>query len=187
MPTIVAIRHKFAALPEEVQSYLRELQPLLDAADLDLSLAYLFMVIEQGRYRSMKCILVRNLKCMTSVVDEELKSRAFSRKSFRSSIKSLIGVDLSSGAFKALERAENIRDTIFHGRSASDSRKREAIFDCIRFIEAFGEKVKAKTGKNPFATLQGLTSRIRPLTKAQSIWIIKGVFSVNGVESLSQT
>lgn len=187
MPTIVAIRHQFAALPAEVQTYLRELQPLLDAADLDLSLAYLFMVIEQGRYRSMKCILVRNLKCMTSVVDDELKARAFSRKSFRSSIKSLIGVDISKSDYKALERAEGIRDTIFHGRSASDADKRNAISDCLKFIDVFGEKVKTKTGKNPFATLQGLTSRIKPVDRTQSIWILKGVLAVNGVEPLSES
>ncbi|MDR9483808.1 MULTISPECIES: hypothetical protein [Sediminimonas] len=187
MPTIVAIRHQFAALPEEVQTHLRGLGPLLGDADLDLSLAYLFMVIEQGRYRSMKCILVRNMKCMTSVVDEELKSRAFSRKSFRASIKSLIGLDISSGDYRALERAEGIRDTIFHGRSASDADKRNAISNCLRFIEVFGDKIREETGKNPFATLRGLTSRIRPVSRPQSHWILKGVLAVNGVAAISET
>ena len=184
MPTIVAIRHQFAALPEEVRTHLRELQPLLDAADLDLSLAYLFMIVEQGRYRAMKCILVRNLKCMTSLVDDELKARAFSRKSFRASMKSLIGVDISTGDYRAIERAEGIRDTIFHGRDASAAEKRQAISDCLKFIEVFGNKLKTKTGKNPFATLKGLTSRIKPLDRSQSNWILKGVFAVNGIEAL---
>lgn len=187
MPTIVAIRHQFAALPQDVRTYLRELQPLLDAADLDLSLAYLFMVIEQGRYRSMKCILVRNMKCMTSVVDDQLKVRAFTRKSFRSSIKSLIGVDISKGDYKSLEHAERVRDTIFHGRSASDTNKRNAISNCLTFINVFGSSVKDKTGKNPFATLQGLTSRIKPVNREQSIWILRGILEVNGVALLSDT
>jgi len=187
MPTIVAIRHQFAALPNEVQTYLSELKPLLDAADLDMSLAYLFMVIEQGRYRSMKCILVRNLKCMTSAVDEELQKRAFSRKSFRLSIKSLIGVDVSKGKFSSLTEAEKIRDTIFHGRKASDEDKRNAISNCLTFIKVFGNKVKEKTGKNPFATLRGLTSRIKPLNRSQTSWILKGVMAVNGVETIAES
>lgn len=187
MPTIVAIRHEFAALPEDVKAHLRELEPLLQAADLNLSLALLFLLIEQGRYRAMKCILVRNLKCMTSVVDDELNARAFSRKSFRSSIRSLIGIDISKGDYRALENAEAIRDKIFHGRGASDAEKREAISNCIKFIDVFGAKVKGKTGKNPFATLRGLTSRIKPVSRAQSNWILKGVLSVNGVDAISET
>ncbi|MGS4983014.1 hypothetical protein SAMN05444149_102422 [Pseudosulfitobacter pseudonitzschiae] len=186
MPTIVAIRHQFTALPEEVKTHLSGLQPLLDAADLDLSLAYLFMVIEQGRYRSLKCILVRNLKCMTSVVDAELERRSFTRTSFRATIKSLIGIDLASADYRALENAETVRDTIFHGRSASDAKKREAIENSLKFIAKFGAKVKQKTGKNPFATLKGLTSRIRPVDRDQSIWIVRGVFAINNVQKISE-
>jgi hypothetical protein len=187
MPTIVAIRHQFAALPEEVRAYLRKLGPLLDEAELGLSLAFLFMIIEQGRYRSMKCILVRNLKCDTKVVDEELKTREFSRKSFHASIKSLIGVDISKGDYKTLELAENIRDTIFHGRDATAEQKREAISYCLKFIDKFGSKVKSRTGKNPFSGLKGLTARIRPISEAQSIWILRGVFEINGVGKLSDS
>jgi hypothetical protein len=117
-------------------------------------------------------------------VDEELKERAFSRKSFRLSIKSLIGIDISSGDYRSLELAEAVRDTIFHGRITSDEKKREAISNCLKFIQAFGEKIRLETGKNPFSSLKGLTSRIRPLERTQSRWIIKGILAVNGVEKV---
>jgi hypothetical protein len=123
---------------------------------------------------------------MTSLVERELQGRSFTRKSFRDSIYSLTGIDISKGDYTALERAERVRDTIFHGRRATDADKREAISNCLTFIGLFGEIVRQKTGKNPFATLRGLTSRIKPLDRAQSNWILKGVFAVNGVAKITE-
>ena len=184
MPTIPAIRHQYRALPDDVQSHLGKLPDLLEGRDLDLILAYLFMMIEQGRYRSIKCVLIRTFKCKTSVVDDLLADRAFSRSSFRSCIKSIAGIDVSSGEMKVLSNAEEVRDTIMHGRKASDDRKRQAIFDCLTFIHHFGEKIRKKTTKNPFATLQGLAGNAKPLSEPQSRWIVRGILEVNKVDKI---
>ena len=184
-PTLPAIRRQFSDLPDEVRNHLRKLEPLLENGELDLSLAYLFMAIEQGRYRTMKCVLIRNLRCKTSCVDELLKERSFTRKSFREAVKATVGIDIYRGMYKPLGEAELIRDTIMHGRVADSRIKRQAIHDCLLFIERFGAKISSKTGKNPFGNLQGLTSRIKPLTNDQSIWIIRGVLEVSGVGRLS--
>lgn len=186
MPTLPALRRQYSDLPSEVRSHLSSLEALLRDGHLSLALAYLFMKIEQGRYRSMKCIFVRQLKCQTAVVDELLMERAFSRKSFRTAIKSLIGVDLTKGDYQSLQRAEGVRDVIFHGRNTSADRMREAISECMAFVSAFGTKVNEETGKNPFGDLRGLTSRIRPVTRAQSIWIVRGVLDVSGVDRLQK-
>ncbi|MGB3409016.1 MAG: hypothetical protein WBA67_16160 [Jannaschia sp.] len=177
MPGIVVLRRQFGELPEEVRGHLSKLGPLLDSSELELALAYLFMKIEQGRYRTIKCFLIRRLKCQASIIDGILKNKQLTRKSFRKTVQELSAANFSEASFDRLDEAEKVRDAQIHGRPPSQESLRGAICDAMAFVRIFGEDVRNETNKNPFGNLQGLSSRIRTLTSIQSEWIIRGVLA----------
>jgi hypothetical protein len=186
MPTIVAIKKQFGDLPDEVQNHLKDFRFLLEKPSLEAALAYLFMMIEQGRYRAIKCVLVRKLKCDSSIIDKMLADQQLTRKSFGAIIKKLVSVDLSKGDFASLGKAESVRERAIHGRKPSQADLRQALSDGLKFISAFGQAIRKKTEKNPFGNLQGLTSRSKMLNKDQTKWIVLGVLcnseTANGKE-----
>ena len=175
MSGIVALRNQFDEMPEEVRNHFGKLRPLLENSDLEIALAYIFMMVEQGRYRAIKCVLVRNLRCGGFLVDSSFKSFQFQRKTFREAFKVLLDIDVSREPFNVLENAEATRDKVFHGRRPKDAELREAISSALKFVHEFGEKIRKETGKNPFGDLRGLSSRIKMLPNDQARWIIDGV------------
>ncbi len=175
MPSIVAIRKQFDALPDEVKSHFGKLRELLENPHLEIALAYIFMLLEQGRYRAVKCILVRNLKCPGRLIDSMYKDYEFQRRTFQKTIKDLVDIDLGDAQFSGLTEAEATRDKLFHGRKPPDDALREAISKTMSFVTVFGSEIQKKTGKNPFGDLRGLSSRTKMLSPEQARWIIKGV------------
>lgn len=175
MPSIVAIRKQFDALPDEVKSHFGKLRELLENAHLEIALAYIFLLLEQGRYRALKCILVRELHCSAKLVDAMYKDYEFQRKTFQKTIKDLVNIDLQSPPFVGLEASEVVRDKLFHGRRPKDEELRDAISRALEFVANFGAAIQNKTGKNPFGDLRGLSSRMKMLSGDQARWIIKGV------------
>jgi hypothetical protein len=172
---IVALRRQLASLPDEVKNHFWKLEALLDDNHLEIALAYIFMLLEQGRYRTIKTILVRKLRCPAVLVDSMYRAHRFKRETFAKSVNDLIQVDLNAGQFASLSRAEEVRDSIFHGRRPADEQLRVAISNALQFVSDFGEAVRLETGKNPFGDLRGLTSRLQMLNNTQASWIIKGV------------
>lgn len=177
MPGIVALRRQYTDLPEDVKSYLPKLRSLLEQSDLELALAYLFMKIEQGRYRAIKCFLIRILKCKAQIIDGILENKQLTRKSFRKTIFELTADGFSEASFTRLDQAEAVRDAQIHGRPPSSENLRKAICDAMAFIQIFGDDVRRETSKNPFGNLQGLSSRIKVLSGKQSEWIVRGVLA----------
>ena len=175
MPGIVALRRQFDALPDEVQNHFSKLRELLENAHLEIALAYIFMLLEQGRYRAVKCILVRNLRCPSNLIDDMYKDYEFQRRTFLKTINDLVNVDLKNAPYNLLEQAEAVRDKTFHGRKPSDDVLRQAISNALTFVVNFGSVIQTKTGKNPFGDLRGLASRLKMITNDQAKWIIKGV------------
>ncbi len=175
MVGIVALRRQFSELPGEVRNHFRKLQPLLDNSDLDIALAYVFMLIEQGRYRAIKCVLVRKLRCSGTLVDNMFRDYQFQRKTFRTAFVQLVGIDIGRDPYNVLKQAESVRDKVFHGRMPQDADLRQALASALTFVGLFGERIRDETGKNPFGDLRGLSSRMKMLPNNQARWIIDGV------------
>ena len=175
MPGIVALRKQYGELPEEVRNYFWKLESLLEDAELEIALAYLFMRLEQGRYRTVKCVLVRMMRCPAKLVDDSFKDFTFQRPTFRRLVKELIDVDIEQPPYSSLSSAEVVRDKLIHGRATTSEQLREALASGFSFVKAFGEVMKNKTGKNPFGNLKGLSSKTKMHPESQARWIIKGV------------
>lgn len=172
----LGLQKQFEELPAETKGYLRKLESLLDGANkYDIALAYVFMKLEEGHHRALKCGLVRLHKCRSSKADEALQKQHFTRPYFRTVFNNVIGKKVPKAALEALARAEATRDKQIHGKAVSGSELRDGISDAIEYISAIGEFVEKRTGKNPFGDLRGLAGRTKLLDATTSYWVLKGV------------
>lgn len=170
------LQKQFQELPTETKSYLGKLETLLEGADkYDIALAYVFMKLEEGHHRALKCGLVRLHKCSSSKVDEALQKQHFTRPYFRTVFNNVIGKKIPRTALNALNSAEAIRDKQIHGKTVGGADLRQGISDAITYVSDLGEFVEKRTGKNPFGDLRGLAGRAKLLDATTSYWVLKGV------------
>lgn len=163
-------------MPEETRAYLSRLENLLAGSqDFDVALAYVFMKLEEGNHRALKCGLVRLLKCDSAKTDEALSQQHFTRPYFRTVFKNVLGKPLPKEALEALEAAEKTRDRLIHGKGVGAATLREAISQALIYIEIMGDFVKERTQKNPCGDLRGLKGRAILLEPVPSYWVLKGV------------
>ncbi|WP_139307547.1 hypothetical protein [Rhodovulum sp. ES.010] len=171
-----ALKKQFDELSADTKSYLHKLEGLLAGSDkYDIALAYIFMKLEEGHHRALKCGLIRRHKCNSAKADEALEQQHFTREYFRKVFKNVLGKDIPSAAREKLASAEGIRDKQIHGKSVSDADLRQGISDALTYISNLGEFVKEKTNKNPFGDLRGLAGKTQLLDEATSYWLLKGV------------
>ncbi|MEL6619284.1 MAG: hypothetical protein AAFP16_10440 [Pseudomonadota bacterium] len=170
------LRKQYDNLPEAVRTYLGHLDGLLDGSDrYEIALAYIFMKLEEGHHRALKCGLVRLHKCNSAKVDEALQEQHFVRKSFKTIFKNVIGKPIQKAAADKLVSAEAVRDKQIHGKTVTSSDLRQAISDALFYIEAMGNQIDQRTGKNPFGDLRGLAGKTKLLDATTSYWILRGV------------
>ena len=161
--------------PKHVREYFPYLQGLLEDYPLDVSISYLFGMVELAQNKSLYCAMVK-----LHHVDKELAKKAVDlqpiyRDDFRQFYEAIFGKKPKVMTFKKLGEAEAIRDRIVHGKQASERDKRKAIVDIIEFAELFNDDVNEIAGFQPFGDLRGFKGRGQPLSKPTSRWILKGM------------
>jgi hypothetical protein len=180
---MVALKKHFEALPDASKKYLSKLEALLRSADnLELAIAYCAMKLEEGNHRALKCGLVRIHSCDSSKVDEALSMQHFTVSSFEEIFKAVLGSTLPVSAKSALERYQEERNKLIHGKGAKPEEMRSGIRDAMTYMSELGAFVFEKTKKNPFGDLRGLKGRKELLPVSSTHWMLKG-FGFNEVKS----
>ena len=161
--------------PGRVSGYFPHLPGLLKDYPLDVSISYLFGLVELAQNNSLYCGMVK-----LHHVDKELARKAIDlhpiyRPDFRHFYEAIFGRKPKATTFVKLEEAEAIRDRIVHGKQASESDKRKAIVDIIEFAERFNDDVNEAAGFQLFGDLRGFKGRGQPLNKSTSRWVLKGI------------
>ncbi|MCY3729156.1 MAG: hypothetical protein OXF97_09220 [Nitrospira sp.] len=161
--------------PKHVREYFPYLPGLLKDYPLDVSISYLFGMVELAQNKSLYCGMVK-----LHSVDKDLARKAVDlhpifRSDFRQFYETIFGKKPNETTFGKLKDAEAVRDLIVHGKHASESNKRRAIVCIIEFAEGFNEDVNKIAGFQPFGDLRGFKGRGQPLDKSTSRWILKGM------------
>ena len=73
-----------------------------------------------------------------------------------------------------LNKAQEIRNELIHGKETTDPKRREALYYAIEYMKAVGAFVKDKSGKNPYGDLRGLAGKKKLLPAKSTIWMLKG-------------
>ncbi len=174
-PTKRNLLSSIDGLPDDTKAYLWKLRPLVEEGGrYDIALAYVFMKLEEGNHRAIKCGAIRRFKCQSQKVDEALERQHFTRPYFAKVFKTVVGKSIPADTAQSLKKAEKVRDKQLHGKKVSDGELREAISDALVYIATLGEFVKSETGKNPFGDLRGLVGRSELLDKQTSHFVLKG-------------
>ena len=86
----------------------------------------------------------------------------------------VFSTNIPNDAVRNLEKAQNIRNNLIHGKTTTDPKRREAVYYAIEYMKAVGTFVKDKSGKNPYGDLRGLAGKKKLLPAKSTIWMLKG-------------
>ena len=148
---------------------------LLKDYPLDVSISYLFGLVELAQNKSLYCGMVKLHRVDAELARKAVDLHPMLRTDFRQFYEAIFGKKPTATTFVKLKEAEAIRDRIVHGKEASEREKRKAIVDIIEFAELFNDDVNEIAGFQPFGDLRGFKGRGQPLNKSTSRWILKGM------------
>ncbi len=172
----VGLAKKFGDLTADTKTYLSGLESLLDdPKKYGVALAFLFMKVEEGQHRALKCGLIRKHKCNSQKVDDALAKQHFTRAYFKIIFKNVFGAEVAKEALASIENAEKVRDQLIHGKKPAQKILRDAISGAFDYIIALGQQVEGKTDKNPFGDLRGLAGKAALMDETTTFWVLKGM------------
>jgi hypothetical protein len=164
---------------QEVRDYFEHIPKLLDEFPMDVCLAYVFARLELGQNMALYCGVVKIHKANAELARKAVGIQHMTRDLFVTLYKTVFGVDLPAAAHADLEAAEKTRDTVMHGKSATDDRIRNAISRVLEYAEAMNTQLDAQHGLKPFGSLQGFSGKSKKLDKQTTRFMLKGMgFSI---------
>ena len=166
------VRSTHFSLCNVVRGY--KLDVRLTKGNYELALAYCFMKLEEGHHRALKCGLVRSHDCNSAKVDSELEKQHFTSDKYSAVFKNVFAATIPVSAKHHLTEAQQIRNSLIHGKATTDPKRRDAIYHALQYMSELGEFVKDKTGKNPYGDLRGLAGKKKLLPAKSTIWMLKG-------------
>lgn len=179
MPTAIksknGLKKAYESSPAEVRDYFQHLPKLLQDYPLDVCLAYAFSRLELGQNMALYCGVVRIHKVNTELARNAVGAHHLTRKSFVTLYKTVFDIDLPKTAHADLKSAEGTRDSIMHGKRASDDNVRNAIARVLEYATEINQQLSKKHGLKPFGNLKGFAGRAKKLDKRTSRFVLKGM------------
>lgn len=166
---------KHNELPQEIKNYFSPVPDLISKYPFEISLAYLFSMVELAHNMTVYCGIVKLHRAHAEVTKSVVNSHHITRKEFQDLFKSIFGKEIKKEIHDLIKKAENIRDKTMHGKVVSQKEYREAIVNIFEYAEKFNIFVKALAGFQPFADLRGFKGRAKPLDKSTTRWLLKGI------------
>ena len=111
----------------EVRDYFEHIPTLIDDFPLDVCLAYVFSRFELGQNMALYCGVVKLYRANAELARNAIGTHYMTREGFAKIYRTVFGVNLPAQARVYLKTAENTRDTVMHGKVASEDRMRNAI------------------------------------------------------------
>lgn len=175
IPRTSGIIKLFEDLPKEIKLYFSDFNKLAQEFDWDVSIAYLFSLVELAHNMTIYCGVVKIHKVQTELAANAVDGHHLTRENFRVLFETVLGKPIKPNLIAKLQRAEKIRDRILHGKSVKEEEKRKAITEILEYAEGYNSFVCTITGFKPFGSLKGFKGRGKSLDKSTSGWILKGM------------
>ncbi len=179
MPTAIksknGLKKAYESSPAEVRDYFQHLPKLLEEFPLDVCLAYAFSRLELGQNMALYCGAVRIHKVDTELARNAVGTHHMTRESFVTLYKTVFDIDLPKTAHADLKSAEDTRDSIMHGKQASDDNVRNAIARVLEYATEINQQLSKKHGLKPFGNLKGFAGRAMKHDKRTSRFVLKGM------------
>ena len=169
------VQKHYDARPKEIKTYFDHLPALLVSFPLDVVISYIFAQIELAHNMTLYCGVVKRHRANPTIARNVIDSHHMTRSGFQERFEVVFGKPISAAIIANLADAENVRDKIMHGKSVLEREKREAIYKALTYAEELNGEVTALASFKPFGPLRGFKGRAKPLDKATSRWVLKGM------------
>ena len=170
-----SLKKKFDETSKDVRDYLTHLPQLLRDFPLDVCLSYLFSQVELAHNMTLYCGVVKLHKANRDVARQAVNVHHMTRNGFAETFRIIFDIQIREEVTAPLRIADDIRDKIMHGKSTTESEKREAISNVIDSAVAFNEFVHSQAKFRPFGPLRGFKGRAQSLDKSTTRWMLKGM------------
>ncbi len=173
--TYLGVIQRFKRVPKEIQDYFVHLPDLAEKFPWNISISYLFGLVELAQNNTLYCGMVKVHHVNGGLTNKAIDGHPMFRSDFRKFYEAIFGEKLKPSTFNKLDEAAKIRDRIIHGKRVLEKDKRKAVVDIIDFAERFNSDVYGIAGFRPFGNLQGFKGRGQSLDKSTSRWVLKGI------------
>ena len=174
------ILDEYSTAPSLVQNYFAYLPGLLGGFPLDVCLSYAFSQVEVAHNMTLYCGVVRLHRANSQLARTAIDTHHMTRKDFKEKFKTVFGQDIPDKVSSKLTAAEDVRDKVMHGKSATAKEKRETLANVIEYAVAFNSLVSGIASFRPFGDLRGFKGRAQSLDKSTTRWVLKGMgFSIS--------
>lgn len=170
------VKNHFASTPQDIQKYFEPTGELIEKYDWEVSLAFMFTRVEKAMNTMLYCGARKIHKAHSGIAYKFVDKHHMTRKEFKRLFKNVFGIEIPSSTNKLLEEAEEIRNKIIHGKSASQADQRKAIIRLLDYAEEMNDLVYKKARFRPFnSTLRGFTGPTRSLDQSTTAWLMRGL------------
>lgn len=159
----------------EVRAYFEHLPKLVENFPLNVSLSYVFALIELGQNMTLYCGIVKLHRVEPTLARQAVDAHHLTRKEFRDKFKMIFDRSIPDEAQSALRQAEKIRDAVMHGKACNDDQIRNAIGCALKYAMKINDLLEKEAGFKPYGNLRGFKGRAQPLDKSITRWILKGM------------
>jgi len=166
---------RFEQSSSEVREYFEHLPGLMQNFPWDISLSYMFSRVELAHNMALYCGVVKVHRANAHIARSAIESYHMTREDFKHKFGAVFGTPIPGLISGKLTEAENIRDRVMHGKTASDDAKRKAVVAILEYAEQFNALVQSLAGFRPFGSLRGFKGRAQPLDESTTRWMLKGM------------
>ena len=174
-PTYKAVLRRFEQSTDSVKWYLSPLDELIKRCPWEVSIAWVFLRIEQAQHRALYCGIVKLHRVDKELAEVALEQRHMTRQGFDELFEVVFGVRLPATVRDMIKRAEDVRDKVIHGKNVTTAAIRDSLVDAIAFAELLNVEMEKLAGVEPCGSIQGFKGRGQPHDKKTSRWILKGM------------
>ena len=179
------LRKLFNEFDDDIRLYFNDFLKLLEADfSLDIILPYVFFKLEQGQHQALLCGARKLYKTDSDLTWQALDRQHSTHKDYQQFFKNIFGFEIPKTALEIIEKAEDTRDRLMHGKEVNEAEKREAISNVLHYCDQVNKLLIGKENLRfkPYKSdLRGFAGALEFLDQPTTRWILKGM----GFSSLS--
>ena len=179
MPTQVkskrGLKQAYSECSKEVRNYFEHIPKLLDEFPMEVCLAYVFSRLELGQNMALYCGVVKIHRVDSELARDAVEKQHMTRDKFIKLYNTVFNLDLPNAALEDLKHMGKTRDSIMHGKTATDDQIRNAIACVLKYVEEVNKQLHEKYQLKPFGYLRGFAGRAAKLNKPTSRFVLMGM------------
>ncbi len=141
----------------------------------EVPLSYLFARLERAHLMSLYCGVVKLHRVDSALAATAVERFQNTRDDFRELFERIFGKKFPKSLVDKIERAQQIRNNVLHGKTVKDRDYRMAIVSIVEYATEFNELCFNLGGFRPFGSLQGFKGAAASMDKSTSRWVLKGI------------